>query len=78
MPKSFARSSLIALAAGLVAMAPGHALAQDAAPPADGAAAQPQGGIQEIVVTAQKRAQNVQTVPIAISAFTASSLRSAR
>jgi outer membrane receptor protein involved in Fe transport len=75
MPKSFARSSLIALAAGLVAMAPGQVLAQDAAPPADGAAAQPQGGIQEIVVTAQKRAQNVQTVPIAISAFTASSLK---
>ena len=29
------------------------------------------GGIAEIVVTAQKRAENVQDVPIAISAFTA-------
>jgi iron complex outermembrane receptor protein len=33
-----------------------------------------QGGIQEIVVTAQKRAENVQDVPIAISAFTADAL----
>jgi outer membrane receptor protein involved in Fe transport len=32
------------------------------------------GGIQEILVTAQKRAENVQDVPIAISAFTAESL----
>ncbi|WP_338468338.1 TonB-dependent receptor [Novosphingobium sp. ZN18A2] len=34
-----------------------------------------QGGIQQIVVTAQKRAENVQDVPIAISAFTASALK---
>jgi iron complex outermembrane recepter protein len=34
-----------------------------------------QGGIQEIVVTAQKRAENVQDVPIAISAFTAEALK---
>ena len=33
------------------------------------------GGIAEIVVTAQKRSQNVQDVPIAISAFTAESLQ---
>jgi iron complex outermembrane recepter protein len=35
---------------------------------------QEKGGIQEIVVTAQKRAENVQDVPIAISAFTAEAL----
>ncbi len=34
-----------------------------------------EGGIAEIVVTAQKRAENVQDVPIAISAFTASALQ---
>ncbi|WP_296681037.1 TonB-dependent receptor [Novosphingobium sp.] len=33
------------------------------------------GGIAEIVVTAQKRAENVQDVPIAISAFTADALQ---
>ncbi|WP_082349940.1 TonB-dependent receptor [Novosphingobium sp. AAP1] len=73
MPQVFTRSSLVALA--VATTVPGLAHAQDAAPPADTAAAAPQGGIQEIVVTAQKRAQNVQNVPIAISAFTASSLK---
>ncbi len=38
-------------------------------------AAAPSGGIAEIVVTAQKRAENVQDVPIAISAFSAESLQ---
>lgn len=56
------RASLAALALGLAAT---PAFAQDAAPAAD----EDQGGIAEIVVTAQKRAQNVQDVPIAISAF---------
>ncbi|RYD65433.1 MAG: hypothetical protein EOP58_07535, partial [Sphingomonadales bacterium] len=39
--------------------------------------AEPEGGegIAEIVVTAQKRAENVQDVPIAISAFTAETLQ---
>jgi hypothetical protein len=57
MPKSFARSSLIALAAGLVAMAPGQALAQDAAPPADGAAAQPQGASRKSSSPRKARAE---------------------
>ena len=33
------------------------------------------GGIQEILVTAQKRAENVQKVPIAVSAFTSEALQ---
>lgn len=50
----------------MVALAPA-AMAQVAAPAeADGA---DRGGIQEIVVTAQKRSENVQDVPIAITAF---------
>lgn len=49
----------------------GQAQAQSA----DAAAKPATGGIQEIVVTAQKRSENVQNVPIAISAFTASALK---
>src|SRR5271170_2736896 len=33
-------------------------------------------GLEEIVVTAQKRSENLQNVPIAITAFTAESLES--
>jgi len=56
------------------------AMAQDAAAPAAGAAAaQPAQAtsdqIGEVVVTAQKRAENVQKVPIAISAFTSQALQ---
>jgi iron complex outermembrane receptor protein len=40
----------------------------------DVSAQQSTGGIQEIVVTAQKRAEDVQDVPIAISAFNAAAL----
>ncbi len=48
------------------------ALAQEAAPAAE---PQEEGGIAEIIVTAQKRAENVQNVPIAISAFTSEALQ---
>jgi iron complex outermembrane recepter protein len=44
------------------------AWSQDAAPAEDN------GGIQEIIVTAQKRTENVQNVPIAISAFAGDAL----
>ena len=62
----------ILLASSALASVP--ALAQDTAAPA----AQPaptNDGIGEVVVTAQKRAENVQKVPIAISAFTSQALQ---
>ena len=58
--------SMIAALMASSAMTSTPLLAQDA---------EQSGGIAEIVVTAQKRAENVQDVPIAISAFTAESLQ---
>jgi iron complex outermembrane recepter protein len=58
--------------AGL-AVGTGGAFAQTA-PPAP-AAASDSGALQEVVVTAERRTENVQTVPIAITAFTADSLQ---
>jgi iron complex outermembrane receptor protein len=54
-----------ALSGSIIAFAaPSPALAQDAVDTSDG------GGIEEIIVTAQKVAENVQDVPIAITALT--------
>ena len=50
---------------------PAAALAQQAEA---GAEAKDSGGIAEIVVTAQKQSENIQKVPISISAFTAAAL----
>jgi len=51
------------------------ALAEQAPPDAGAGNATPGSGIEEIVVTAQKRSENIQSVPIAISAFTANALK---
>ena len=58
--------SMIAMLMASSALVVTPAMAQDA---------EQSGGIAEIVVTAQKRAENVQDVPIAISAFTSESLQ---
>ncbi len=75
-----ARASFVA-ALGLTlgtALGLGTALAQQAPandqPPAAQTAA-PSGELQEVVVTATKRAQNIQNVPISVQAFTTSELQ---
>ncbi|WP_228726947.1 TonB-dependent receptor [Novosphingobium aureum] len=59
-----------ALAAGLVMPIAAHAQ-QEAQ---ETAVSEPQTGIQEIVVTAQKRAENMQNVPISVTAVTGDAL----
>ncbi len=62
------KTSMIAYLLASGAMVATTAHAQEGPPPES-------GGIAEIVVTAQKRAENVQDVPIAISAFTSEALQ---
>jgi iron complex outermembrane receptor protein len=52
------------------------AFAQDAS--AEAAAAEDTGGLEEIVVTAQKREENLQDVPVSVTALSAESLANAR
>ncbi len=47
---------------------------QDQPPPADAAQASASGGIEDIVVTARKRSENLQETPISISAFSAAGI----
>src|SRR6201996_8159207 len=61
-----------AVAAILAAHATGAALA---ASPSDDSVAAPGGGLTEVVVTAQRRSENIQDVPIAIQAFTGATLQ---
>ncbi len=70
MMKSYKIALMCGLAAGACVAVP--AAAQTAEGEAESGAAQ--GGIQEIVVTAQKQAQNIQDVPIAITAVTGQTL----
>ncbi len=62
--------SVSALAIGVAAFS-SPAMAQEAAPQA---AAEADAGVEEIVVTAQRRKENMQTVPISVTAVTAGSL----
>jgi iron complex outermembrane recepter protein len=66
--KLFSKTSMLMCSVAAIASAmPGVALAQDAP-------AEDMSGIQEIIVTAQKRTEAVQDVPMAISAFTAETI----
>ena len=71
MKRSLWRPSLIAMLASAVAL---PAAAQDAAAP-DSQIAEEGDAIREIIVSAQKRDQNLQDVPIAITAFGAEALQ---
>ncbi len=78
------RNSLFATSALVVSLAPDHAFAQTAAtqptPVLQPTAAQPQStsdGLQEIIVTAQKRSENLQRVPVAVSAFSEKAIEAA-
>ncbi|QTH23922.1 TonB-dependent receptor [Rhizorhabdus wittichii] len=78
MACSLQRSARTGLLLALIASASGAALAQATpAAPAPAAAAADDGGIAEIVVTAQRRAQNLQNVPIAVTALAAKTLEAA-
>ncbi len=75
-------ASVIAFPAYAQESAPPPAIPQEASPPSaapeEAAAQQPtQGGLEEIVVTAQKRAENLQDVPIAVTALSGGQLASA-
>jgi outer membrane receptor protein involved in Fe transport len=67
---SFARVSLIALTA-ILAAAPHAAFAQDAEAPA----AEDDSFGNQIIVTAQKRAESIEDVPLTVSALTGENLR---
>ena len=70
-------ASVSALTMGL-----GRAQAQTVTPPPAAPAAAganfPKAGVQEIVVTAQRRSENVQIVPIAVTALSSDALKAQR
>lgn len=76
-PVAFVRS-MIAFAIGLSAVAAVPATAQESPPPTPAAEAGPGGEppvvLDEIVVTAQKREENIQEVPVSITALDAEKL----
>ena len=64
------RVSRLLLSAAACALVPGFAFAQEAGQ----ADPQSNGGLEEIIVTAQKREQNMQDVPVAVTALSGETL----
>jgi len=67
-------TALIASAASAQSQPPGNTTGATNAPPSAAAVEDRSGGIDEIIVTAQRQSQSLQDVPIAVSAFTAEAL----
>jgi iron complex outermembrane receptor protein len=74
MSRSFLPTLLMGVAFVAIA-APAHA--QDSAVPADQTASVPEDAAGEIVVTARRRAENLQDVPIAVTAYSGQALENA-
>lgn len=74
MTTSYKRALVCGMAAGAFLASPAQAQSNPPVAEADDAQPGTAGGIAEIVVTAQKQAQNIQDVPIAITALTGQSL----
>ena len=79
----FKRTLLLTCATGVFSLFTASAFAQNAAPPVGAPAPAPtEAGsgttIGELVVTAQRREENLQDTPIAVSAFSASTLKNAK
>src|ERR1700749_1904093 len=67
--------TISAVVSGILLLAGAAAAAAQEQPPQTAAPAET-GGLAEIVVTAERRSENIQNVPIAVTAFTAESLQS--
>jgi iron complex outermembrane receptor protein len=75
---TFLKSAPVRVAVAAAMSCPFAALAQPEAPPPSSAAPPPIVGLEEITVTAQKRQQSLQDVPLSVSAFTGDMLKQGR
>jgi iron complex outermembrane receptor protein len=75
---TFLKSAPVRVAVAAAMSCPFAALAQTEAPPPSSAAPPPIVGLEEITVTAQKRQQSLQDVPLSVSAFTGDMLKQGR
>ena len=64
------RSAFLLALASSASLLPAAAFAQTETPPADETATSDDSGLGDIIVTARRREENLQSVPIAVTAFT--------